>query len=150
MDDDDLPLVSLAREKQKGKGPMKSRKKSASSKSPKPSRKKSSSPKRNQKKTLRRAILKAYTVAGELIGDVRGIADFVVEHRKEVPAKVGFVLLGSAGFPIFIDKQSQLDSMRAGEYPAQIVYSHPSQEQLDALSRRKRTNAVKQTASRLK
>ena len=108
---------------------------------------KSPSPKRKQKP--KRAILKAYNLDGQFLGDVRSIADFAIEHRKEVPTKVGFVLLGSAAFPILIDKQIQLDAMPAGEYPAQIIYSHPTQQQLESLGRKQRTNAVAK-ASRLK
>ena len=148
-DDDDLPLASLARQsksKRRHDKKKQTRRKSRSA-SPKKSRSKSPSSKRQQKP--KRAILKAYNLDGQFLGDVRDIADFVVEHRKEVPTKVGFVLLGSAAFPILIDKQIQLDAMPAGEYPAQIVYSQPSQEQLETFGRKQRTNAVAK-ASRLK
>ena len=127
-DDDDLPLAALARQSKRNK---KKRTRKSRSASPTKSRNsKSPSPKRKQQKP-KRAILKAYGLGGEFVGDVRGIAEFVVEHRKDVPAKVGFVLLGSAAFPIFLNNQMQLDLLPAGEYTAQIVYSHPSQEQLD-------------------
>ena len=145
-DDDDLPLSSLARQSKRNKKKQTRKPLSAS-----PSKSRSKSPSSQRKKNKpKRAILKAYNLAGEFVGDVRSIADFVVEHRKEVPASVGFVLLGSAGFPILIDKQMQLDAMPAGEYPAQIVYSQPSQEQLETFGRKQRTNAVAKAAARLK
>ena len=145
-DDDDLPLAALARQSKRNE---KKRTRKSRSASPNKSRKrKSPSPKRKQQKP-KRAILKAYNLDGEFVGDVRDIADFAIEHREEVPAKIGFVLLGSAAFPILIDKQIQLDAMPAGEYPAQIVYSQPSQEQLETFGRKQRTNAVVK-AARLK
>ena len=144
-DDDDLPLAALAKQSKRNK---KQRTRKHRSASPNKSRSKSPSPKRKQQKP-KRAILKAYGLGGEFVGDVRGIAEFVVEHRKDVPAKVGFVLLGSAGFPILINNQMQLDALPAGEYTAQIVYSHPSQEQLETFGRKQRTNAVVK-AARLK
>ena len=145
-DDDDLPLAALARQSKRRQNKKKQTRKSRSA-SPKKSRSKSPSSKRQQKP--KRAILKAYNLDGEFVGDVRGIAEFVVEHRKDVPAKVGFVLLGSAAFPIFLNNQMQLDLLPAGEYTAQIVYSHPSQEQLETFGRKQLTNAVVK-AARLK
>ena len=144
-DDDDLPLAALAKQSKRNKKQQTRKPRSAS---PNKSRSKSPSPKRKQQKP-KRAILKAYGLGGEFVGDVRGIAEFIVEHRKDVPAKVGFVLLGSAAFPIFLNNQTQLDLLPAGEYTAQIVYSHPSQEQLETFGRKQRTNAVVK-AARLK
>ena len=118
-DDDDLPLAALARQSKRNK--KKRTRKSRSASPTKFRNSKSPSPKRKQQKP-KRAILKAYNLDGEFVGDVRDIADFVVEHRKEVPASVGFVLLGSAGFPILINNQMQLDALPAGEYTAQIVF----------------------------
>ena len=92
-DDDDLPLAALARQSKRNE---KKRTRKSRSASPNKSRKrKSPSPKRKQQKP-KRAILKAYNLDGEFVGDVRDIADFAIEHRKDVPAKVGFVLLGWA------------------------------------------------------
>ena len=145
-DEDDLPLAALARQSKRRQNKGKQTRKSRSA-SPNKVRSKSPSPKRKQKP--KRAILTAYNLDGQFLGDVRSIADFAIEHRKEVPTKVGFVLLGSAAFPILIDKQIQLDAMPAGEYPAQIVYSQPSQEQLETFGRKQRTNAIAK-ASRLK
>ena len=147
-DDDDLPLAALARQSKRRQNKKKQTRKSRSASPNKSRNSKSPSSKRKQQKP-KRAIVKAYNLDGQFVGDVRSIADFAIEHRKEVPTKVGFVLLGSAAFPILIDKQIQLDAMPAGEYPAQNVYSQPSQEQLETFGRKQRTNAVAK-ASRLK
>ena len=145
-DDGDLPLAALARQSKRRQNKKKQTRKSRSA-SPKKPRSKSPSSKRQQKP--KRAILKAYGLDGEFVGDCRDIAEFIVDRRKGVPAKVGFVVLGSVGFPILINNQMQLDALPAGEYTAQIVYSQPSHEQLETFGRKQRTNAVVK-AARLK
>ena len=47
-----------------------------------------------------------YGLDGKLVeNDVTNPQDFFATNRKEVPAKVAFVLLG--GYPIMIEKQAQ-------------------------------------------
>ena len=129
--DDDLPLASLAKKR--------SRKKASSNR-------KSTSPKRRK---ARRATMKIYGLDGKLMeGDVTDIQDFLAAHTKDVPAKVGFVMLG-ASYPIMIQKQTQLDALPPGEYNAQVLYAQPTQAQLEAFQRRKQTSGVSK-ASRLK
>ena len=135
MDDGDLPLSSLARKKTK---PRSKRKTTSPQRTP--------SPRRNSKK--KRAVLKAYALDAGLLGDVTNIHEFASQNRKDLPAKVGFIVLGK-DFPMLIDKQSQLDALPPGEYNAQIIYAHPTQAQLASFERRRRTNAVSK-ASRLK
>ena len=93
-------------------------------------------------------MLKAYSLDAGLLGPVQNIHEFVSEHRKDVPVKIGFVVLGQ-DYPVLIEKQSQLDALPPGEYDAQIVYAHPTQAQLASLERRRRTSTVAK-ASRLK
>ena len=95
-----------------------------------------------------RAMLKAYSLDAGLLGPVQNIHEFVSEHRKDVPVKTGFVVLGP-DHPMLIEKQSQLDALPPGEYDAQIIYAHPTQAQLASLERRRRTSTVAK-ASRLK
>ena len=89
-DEDDLPLAALARQSKRRQNKKKQTRKSRSA-SPNEPRSKSPSPKRKQQKP-KRAILTVYNLDGQFLGDVRSIADFAIEHRKEVPTKVGFVL----------------------------------------------------------
>ena len=89
----------------------------------------------------KRATLRAYTLDAGLLGVVTNIQDFISRNRKDIPAKVGFVVLGQ-GFPMLIDKQSQLDALPPSEYNAQEIYPHPTQKQLAAFERRRRTSAV--------
>ena len=138
MDDDDLPLPSLRRKKTK---PKAKRRTASPQRTPSP-------PRRTSKKNENRAVLRAYSLDAGLLGDVRSIRDFMSEHRKDVPVKIGFVVLGP-DFPVLIEKQSQLDALPPGEYDAQIIYAHPTQAQLASLERRRRTSAVSK-ASRLK
>ena len=133
MDDEDLPLSSLRRKKTRTK-----RKSRSPQRTP--------SPRRSSKTT--RAVLRAYSLDAGMLGDVTNIRDFVSEHRKDVPVKIGFVVLGPE-FPVLIEKQSQLDALAPGEYDAQIIYAHPTQSQLASLERRRRTSTVAK-ASRLK
>ena len=130
--DDDLPLSSLATKKTK------------------PSKKRGASPKRSAspKRKRKRAVLKAYTLDAGLLGEVTNIQDFISRNREDIPAKVGFVVLGQ-DFPMLIDKQRQLDALPPGEYNAQIIYAHPTQAQLESFERRRRTSGVAK-ASRLK
>ena len=127
--DDELPLASLAKKR--------SRKKATS--------KRSASPKRRKTK---RPTLRVDGLNGKLLeDDVTNIQDFLASHTKELPAKVGFVMLGA--YPIMIEKQAQLDALPPGEYNAQVLYAHPTQAQLEAFQRRKQTSGVAK-ASRLK
>ena len=127
--DGDPPLASSAKER--------SRKKA--------SKRKSASPKRRKTK---RPALRVYGLDGKLLeNDVTNLQDFLASHTKELPAKVGFVMLGS--YPIMIEKQAQLEALPAGEYNAQVLYAHPTQAQLEAFQRRKQTSGVSK-ASRLK
>ena len=93
-------------------------------------------------------MFRAYSLDAGLLGPVQNIHEFVAEHRKDVPAKIGFVALGH-DYPLLIEKQSQLDALPPGEYDAQIIYAHSTQAQLASLARRRRTSAVSK-ASRLK
>ena len=95
-----------------------------------------------------RAMLKAYSLDAGLLGHVQNIHEFVSEHRKDVPVKIGFVVLGPDN-PVLFEKQSQLDALPPGEYDAQIIYAHPTHAQLASLERRRRTSTVAK-ASRLK
>ena len=140
MDDDDLPLSSLRRKKKKPRAKIQSRS---------PRRTRTPSPPRlTSKKNEKRAVLKTYSLDAGLLGPVQNIHDFVSEHRKDVPVKIGFVVLGQ-NYPVLIEKQSQLDALPPGEYNAQIIYAHPTQAQLASLERRRRTSTVAK-ASRLK
>ena len=136
--DDDLPLSSLRRKKTK---PRAKRRTASPQRTPSP-------PRGTSKKNENRAVLRAYSLDAGLLGDVRSIRDFMSEHRKDVPVKIGFVVLGP-DYPVLIEKQSQLDALPPGEYDAQIIYAHPTQAQLASLERRRRTSAVSKT-SRLK
>ena len=133
MDDEDLPLSNLRRKKTRAK---------RKSRSPR----RTPSPRRSSKTT--RAVLRAYSLDAGMLGDATNIRDFVSEHRKDVPVKIGFAVLGPE-FPVLIEKQSQLDALPPGEYDAQIIYAHPTQAQLASLERRRRTSTVAK-ASRLK
>ena len=135
--DEDLPLSSLRRKKTKPRAKQKAA-----------SPRRTPSPRRSSKKSTKRAVLRAYSLDADLLGPVQNIHDFVSEHRKDVPVKIGFVVLGPE-FPVLIEKQSQLDALPPGEYDAQIIYAHPTQAQLASLERRRRTSTVAQ-ASRLK
>ena len=133
-----MPLSSLRRKKTK---PRAKRRSTSPQRTPRPLR-------RTSKKNENRAVLRAYSLDAGLLGDVRSIRDFMSEHRKDVPVKIGFVVLGP-DYPVLIEKQSQLDALPPGEYDAQIIYAHPTQAQLASLERRRRTSAVSK-ASRLK
>ena len=136
--DDDLPLSSLRRKKTK---PRAKRRSASPQRTPSP-------PRGTSKKNEKRAVLRAYSLDAGLLGPVQNIHDFVSAHRKDVPVKIGFVVLGH-DYPLLIEKQSQLDALPPGEYDAQIIYAHPTQAQLASLERRRRTSAVSK-ASRLK
>ena len=82
--DEDLPLSSLRRKKTKPRAKKKSR-------SPRRTRT-PSPPRRTSKKNETRAVLRAYSLDAGLLGDLRNIHDFVSEHRKDVPVKIGFVV----------------------------------------------------------
>ncbi len=131
--DDDLPLASLAMKKTK-------RKRNAST----ASRARSVSPRRSKK----RAVLRAYGLDGELMGEVTRIHEFIADHPKGLPLKIGFVVLGAAG-PILMETQAQLGALPAGMYNAQVIYTHPTKKQLEAFQRRLQTTSVGK-ASRLK
>ena len=134
MDDDDLPLSSLRRKKAK---PREKTKGFSPQRTP-------SLPRRN----TNRAVLNAYSLDAGLLGDVRFIHEFVSEHRTDALMKIGFAVLGRT-YPVLIEKQSQLDALPPGVHDAQIIYAHPTQAQLQALDRRRRTVSVAK-ASRLK
>ena len=134
MDDDDLPLPSLRRNKAK---PREKTKGFSPQRTP-------SLPRRN----TNRAVLKAYSLDAGALGDVKNIREFVSEHRKDVPVKIGFAVLGQT-YPVLIEKQSRLDALPPGAYDAQIICAHPTQAQLQALDRRRHTVSVAK-ASRLK
>ena len=136
--DDDLPLSRLRRKKTK---PRAKRRSTSPQRTPSP-------PRGTSKKNDKRAVLRAYSLDAGLLGPVQNIHEFVSEHRKDVPVKIGFVVLGH-DYPLLIEKQSQLDALPPGEYDAQIIYAHPTQAQLASLERRRRTSAVSK-ASRLK
>ena len=136
--DDDLPLSSLRRKKTK---PIAKSRSASPQRTPSP-------PRGSSKKNETRAVLRAYSLDAGLLGDVRSIRDFMSEHRKDVPVKIGFVVLGP-DYPVLIEKQSQLDALPPGEYDAQIIYAHSTQAQLASLARRRRTSVVSK-ASRLK
>ena len=134
------PLSSLRRKK------MKTR---AQNKSASPRRTRTPSPpRRTSKKNEKRAVLKAYSLDAGLLGPVQDIHGFVSEHRKDVPVRIGFVVLGQK-YPVLVKKQSQLDALPPGEYDAQIIYAHPTKAQLASLERRRHTSVVSK-ASRLK
>ena len=133
-----MPLSNLRRKKTK---PRAKRRSSSLQRTPSP-------PRRTFKKNENRAVLRVYSLDADLFGDAGSIRDFMFEHRKDVPVKIGFVVLGP-DFPVLIEKQSQLDALPPGEYDAQIIYAHPTQAQLASLERRRRTSAVSK-ASRLK
>ena len=78
---------------------------------------------------------------------MQNIHEFVSEHRKDVPVKISFVVLGH-DYPLLIEEHSQLDALPPGD-DAQIIYAHPTQAQLASLERRRRTSVVSK-ASRLK
>ena len=132
MDDDELPLSSLRRKKMKkkrGSSPMR--------RTPSPMR-----------RLPRRAVMRVYGLDGKLLeDDVTNIHNFLAAHTKDLPAKVGFVILGA--YPILIEKQTQLDALPKGSYNAQVLYAHPTQAQLEAFQRRRQTSGVSK-ASRLK
>ena len=136
--DDDLPLSSLRRKKTK---PRAKRRTASPQRTPSP-------PRRTSKKNDKRAVLRAYSLDAGLLGPVQNIHEFVSEHRKDVPVKIGFVVLGQ-DYPVLIEKQSPLDTLPPGQYEAQIVYAHTTQAQLASLERRRHTRAVSK-ASRLK
>ena len=81
-----MPLASLAKKR--------SRKKATS-------KRKSASPKRRK---TRRPALRVYGLDGKsLENDVTHLQDFLASHTKELPAKVGFVMLGA--YPIMIENK---------------------------------------------
>ena len=134
-DDDELPLSSLWR---KSKSPKhKGKTKTGLSPSPRRRRSKGKSPKKT--------TLRVYGLNGDLLGDATDIAAFKIAHKKDIPAKIGFVVLGPAG-GYMIDNQQQLDAIPAGNYPAHAVFIHPTEAQLRALNRRRTINDVSKRA----
>ena len=125
-DADELPLSSLWRE---SKSP-KRKGKTKTSRSPSPRRRHSKG------KAPKKTTLRVYGLNGDLLGDVTDIAAFKIAHKKDIPAKIGFVVLGPAG-GYMIDNQQQLDALPAGDYPAHAVFVHPTEAQLRALNRRR-------------
>ena len=103
--DEDLPLSSLRRKKTKPRAKKKSR-------SPRRTRT-PSPPRRTSKTNEKRAVLKAYSLDAGLLGPVQNIHEFVSEHRKDVPVKIGFVVLGH-DCPLLIEKQKSIRRVAAG------------------------------------
>ena len=89
--------------------------------------------------------LRVYGLNGDLLGDVTDIAAFKIAHKKDIPAQIGFVVLGPAG-GYMIDNQQQLDALPAGNYPAHAVFVHPTEAQLRAFNRRRATSEVSKRA----
>ena len=134
-DEDDIPLSSLWRE---SKSP-KRKGKTKTSRSPSPRRRHSNG------KAPKKTTLRVYGLNGDLLGDVTDIAAFEIAHKKDIPAKIGFVVLGPAG-GYMIDNQQQLDALPAGDYPAHAVFVHPTEAQLRAFNRRRATSEVSKRA----
>ena len=130
-DADELPLSSLWRE---SKSP-KRKGKTKTSRSPSPRRRHSKG------KAPKKTTLRVYGLNGDLLGDATDLAAFKIAHKKDIPAKIGFVVLGPSG-GYMIDNQQQLDAIPAGNYQAHAVFVHPTDAQLRALNRRRATNEV--------
>ena len=133
--EDDIPLSSLWRE---SKSP-KRKGKTKTSRSPSPRRRHSKG------KAPKKTTLRVYGLNGDLLGDVTDIAAFKIAHKKDIPAKIGFVVLGPAG-GYMIDNQQQLDAILAGNCPADAVVTHPTEAQIHALSPRRTINDVSKRA----
>ncbi|MDE0830805.1 MAG: hypothetical protein OSB03_16550, partial [Vicinamibacterales bacterium] len=134
-DEDDLPLSSLWRE---SKSP-KRKGKTKTSRSPSPRRRHSKG------KAPKKTTLRVYGLNGDCLGDVTDIAAFKIAHKQDIPAQIGFVVLGPAG-GYMIDNQQQLDAIPAGNYPAHAVFVHPTEAQLRAFNRRRTINDVSKRA----
>ena len=107
----------------------------------------SPSPRRRHEKgkAPKKTTLRVYGLNGDLLGDATDLAAFKLAHKKDIPAKIGFVVLGPAG-GYMIDNQQQLDAIPAGNYQAHAVFVHPTDAQSRALSRRRTINDVSKRA----
>ena len=124
-DDDELPLSSLWRQSKSPK--RKGKTKTGLSPSPRRRRSKGKAPKKT--------TLRVYGFNGDLLGDATDIAASKLAHKKDIPAKIGFVVLGPAG-AYMIDSQQQLDAIPAGNSHAHAVFVHPTEARSRAFNRR--------------